>query len=204
MRTNLFDLTGKTALITGHGEPIEGEQTIAAYLMRLRDAVRHIHDETVLGTTSLKDLHILMRDIRLPTHLELVPGRGRLGWYVRAMWEELTGWFREESTTELYDVPQREIWEELIDLAGADRLIERARAHLAAGRPVHALHFTDIVTARLPDCREARFAEIAALDQLIEAGRGELLDEQGWLETERARTMAAIGQGSPNFQNQSD
>jgi alkyl sulfatase BDS1-like metallo-beta-lactamase superfamily hydrolase len=180
-------------MVTGHGEPISGEGEIEQYLTRLRDAVRHIHDETMAGMIALKPLHQLMREIRLPDHLAHVPGRGRLGWYVRAMWEELTGWFRQESTTELYEVPQREIWSELVDLAGSDHLVARARAHLNQGRPVHALHFTDIVIAIDPAHEAARHAEIDALEQLIELGRGALADEQGWLETERARARTAIG-----------
>lgn len=180
-------------MITGHGEPIAGETVIHRYLIRLRDAVGHIHDETIAGMNALKPLHELMREISLPDHLVHEPGRGRLGWYVRAMWEELTGWFRQESTTELYEVPQREVWNEIVELAGVDNLVARAQAHVNAGRPVHALHFTDIVVGVAPAHEGARLAEIAALEQLIDRGQGCLLDEQGWLETERTKARAAIG-----------
>lgn len=179
-------------LITGHGDPICGEEAIRFCLGRLRAAVCHIRDETVRGMNAGKDLHQVMRDVVLPPDLEHIPGRGRLSWYVRAMWEEYTGWFRQESTTELYEVPQRAIWGELVSLAGIDPLLDRAEAHLAADEPVHALHFIDLVIGIEPGHRRARLAEIAALEALVAKGRGELFDEQGWLESELARAEQAL------------
>lgn len=179
-------------LITGHGEPIAGEQVIHDYLVRLRDAVRFIHDSTIEGMAAQKSLHTLMQEIKLPPHLEHLPGRGPVAWYVRSAWEEFTGWFRQESTTELYAVPQRAIWSELVDLAGVDGLLDRAQAHLEGRRPLEALHFTDLIVATDAGHRRAREIEIAALEQLVEAGRGEIFDEQGWLETEIAKARAAI------------
>src|SRR5262249_22962112 len=89
-------------LITGHDEPIVGNDRITADLVKIRDAVRYIHDETVKGMNAHKDLPTLMREIKLPAHLEPQPGRGPVQWYVRAVWEEYSGWFMQESTTELY------------------------------------------------------------------------------------------------------
>ena len=183
-------------LALGHGDPIIGDGPVSDYLTKLRDAVQYIRDETIKGMSAGKDLHTLMREIKLPKNLEHLPGRGRLGWYVRAMWEEITGWFRQESTTELYDVPQKEVWGDLVELAGKDKLIARAGEHLAAGRHLHALHLTDIVLKGEPDNRPAREIEIAALTQLMEAGKGELLDEQGWLETSLNVAREAIGETS--------
>ena len=45
-----------------------------------------------------RDLHTLMREIRLPEHLAPQPGRGPVHWYVRAVWEEYSGWFMLIST----------------------------------------------------------------------------------------------------------
>jgi hypothetical protein len=33
----------------------------------------------------------------------------------------------------------------VVELAGADALLERARTHLGAGRPLHAIHLAELV-----------------------------------------------------------
>ena len=172
-------------LITGHDEPIAGAARIAEDLGRIRECVQYILDQTIEGMNQNKDVFTLMREIQLPTELEPAPGRGPVSWYVRSVWEELTGWFRQESTTELYGVPQRAIWAELSAMAGGpDALAEHARAHVEAGRPLEALHFTDMVFSLDPAHRAAREAELAALEQLLERSGGSCYDEVGWLESE--------------------
>ena len=181
-------------LVLGHGEPIVGAERVRAFLAKVRDAVKHIHAETVAGMVAGKDLATLMREIRLPAHLTPETGRGRLSWYVRAMWDELTGPYRLDSVTEMYEVPQRAVWADLVELAGAGALVDRARRHAEAGHPVEALHLLDMVIAGEPGHAAARRLEIAAIDQLIEAGRGENSDEQAWLETQQADARAALGE----------
>lgn len=179
-------------LITGHDEPIAGAQ-IARDLTHLRDAIRYIHDETVRGMNALKDLPTLMAEIRLPPELQTVPGRGPVSWYVRAIWEEYTGWFRQESTTELYATPARAIWPELAEMAGgADALAARAQRHVEAGEPVKALHFAEIALEAAPTHAGALKANLTALERLVEDGKGLLFDELGWLESEIARVEGLI------------
>jgi alkyl sulfatase BDS1-like metallo-beta-lactamase superfamily hydrolase len=181
-------------LITGHGEPIVGNQRISADLGKLRDAVRYIHDETVKGMNAHKDLHTLMQEIELPPHLVMGAGRGPVRWYVRAVFEEYTGWFRQESTTELYAVPPRAIWAELTAMAGgAGALAARAQAHVAKGEPVEALHFTDIAKAAEPANHAVLEAELAALELLVEHNGGKSFDELGWLESNIQQIKAALG-----------
>jgi glyoxylase-like metal-dependent hydrolase (beta-lactamase superfamily II) len=182
-------------LVTGHDEPIRGAERIRSDMTQLLEAVRHIHDETVKGMAAQKDLWTLMREIKLPAHLAMAPGRGPVSWYVRAVYEEYTGWFRHESTTELYAVPARTIWPELAALAGGpDALAARAQARLAADEPVEALHFVEIALAADPNNPAVRRAEIAALERLIERTQGRTFDEVGWLETQIERAKAAIGE----------
>jgi len=183
---------GAELLITGHDAPIVGRDRITADLTKLRDAVRHIHDETVKGMNAKRDLTSLMREIQLPANLKMAPGRGVVAWYVRAVWEEYTGWFAQENTAELYAVPARNIWSEISELAGADALVERAGKHVAAGRPVEALHFIDIALAGQPSNKAARQVQIDALNALLERTQGNVFDEIGWLETEIARAQAAL------------
>ena len=62
---------------------------------------------------------------------------GKVPWIVRAIWEEHAGWFRYESTTELYDVPPSAVWPDLLELAGGhEPLLDRARVHVDEGRPL--------------------------------------------------------------------
>lgn len=181
-------------MITGHDEPIRGADRIRADLTRLHDAVLHIHDRTIEGMNAGRDLFTLMDEIELPADLAPRPGRGPVWWYVRAVWEEHAGWFRHEYTTELYPIPPRAIWPELAELAGGPgALAERAAAHVAHGRPVHALHFVEIALSVDPRHRAAREVQVAALHELIERTGGETHDELAWLEGELERANAALG-----------
>jgi alkyl sulfatase BDS1-like metallo-beta-lactamase superfamily hydrolase len=112
---------------------------------------------------------------------------------VRAIWEEHAGWFRYESTTELYDVPPAAIWPELLELAGGrGPLLARARAHLDSGRPLHALQFVDIVLAQEPTDTDALELQLGALEQLLEASGRENFSEVRWLEAEIRDTEALL------------
>jgi alkyl sulfatase BDS1-like metallo-beta-lactamase superfamily hydrolase len=180
-------------LITGHDEPITGKERIRADLTKLRDAVAYIHDATVEGMNAGKDLFTLMSEIELPPELAPGPGRGPVWWYVRAVWEEHAGWFRQESTTELYAVHQRSVWPELVELAGGvEPLAEHAAAHVAAGRPVEAMHLVEIALFVDAGHVGVRKAQIAALEQLIEQTGGQTYDELAWLEGELDRARAAL------------
>jgi len=188
---------GPELLITGHGEPIRGAERIRADLTKVRDAVAYIHDETIAGMNAGTDLFTLMATIALPPELEPESGRGPVRWYVRAIWEEHAGWFRHESTTELYDVPPRAVWPELAELAGGPAaLAARAQAHVDAGRPVHALHLVEIALAADPGDRPARTAQVAALELLLARTGGDHYDEMTWLESELALARAALEEPS--------
>lgn len=182
-------------LITGHDEPISGEDRIRRDLTKLRDAVAHIHDATIEGMNAGRDLYSLMAEIELPAELAPGPGRGPVPWYVRAVWEEHAGWFRHESTTELYPVRQRAVWPDLLALAGGpDPIARRAAAHAEQSRPVEALHLVEIALSAEPEHPVARAAQIDALEQLIAATGGRTYDELAWLEGELAIARRAAGQ----------
>jgi glyoxylase-like metal-dependent hydrolase (beta-lactamase superfamily II) len=134
-------------LVTGHFEPIAGADRIQTELTRLRDGIQYIHDQTVAGMNAGKDVHTLMREVTLPAEYELGQGYGKVAWDVRAIWENYSGWFHHRSTTELYPVGFDAVATDVLELAGADALLDRARAHLAAGRPVHAIHLAELVPA---------------------------------------------------------
>jgi alkyl sulfatase BDS1-like metallo-beta-lactamase superfamily hydrolase len=180
-------------LITGHGEPIRGAAEIQDGLTRLRDAVEWVHDETITAMNAGTDLFTIMREVSPPPALTLGEAHGKVMWNVRAAWEEDAGWFRYESTTELYAVPPRAVWGDLVELAGADALADRAANHLDAGRPLEALHLTDIVLGTDPDHPRALEVSLGALEELLRRSGMENLSETRWLEGEIASTKAAIG-----------
>jgi alkyl sulfatase BDS1-like metallo-beta-lactamase superfamily hydrolase len=166
-------------LLTGHFDPITGGERIAAELTRLRDALAYLHDETVAGMNAGKDVHTLMREVRLPAHLDVGQGYGKVAWDVRAIWENYSGWFHHRSTTELYDVGPAEVSADLVELAGADALVSRADAHLDAGRPVHAIHLAEPVLRAEPGHPGARSVLKAAHEHLLAASTN--FWESAWL-----------------------
>jgi alkyl sulfatase BDS1-like metallo-beta-lactamase superfamily hydrolase len=89
------------------------------------------------------------------------------------------GWFQHRSTTELYGVAPHSIAADIVHAAGADALVEAARTHTAAGRPVQALHLTDLVLAADPSHTGARVAAVEAHEALL-AGT-ENFWERAWL-----------------------
>jgi len=141
-------------LVTGHFAPIDGAERIRAELTRLRDAIQYIHDQTVAGMNAGKDVRTLMREITLPPEYEVGQGYGKVAWDVRAIWENYSGWFHHRSTTELYPVAFDEVAADVVELAGADALVQRAREHLAAGRLLHAIHLAELVAADHPGARD--------------------------------------------------
>lgn len=134
-------------LVTGHFEPIAGADRIHAELTRLRDAIEYIHDQTVAGMNAGKDVQTLMREITLPAEYEVGQGYGKVSWDVRAIWENYSGWFHHRSTTELYPVGFDAVGADVVQLAGADALVDRARTHLAEHRPLHAIHLAELVAS---------------------------------------------------------
>ncbi|MEX0579859.1 MAG: MBL fold metallo-hydrolase [Mycobacterium sp.] len=154
-------------LLTGHFAPITGGERIQFELTRLCDAVQYVHDATVEGMNSGKDVRTLMREITLPSHLEVGQGYGKVAWGVRAIWENYSGWFHHRSTTELYPVDPGAISADLVHLAGADAIVARAQAHLDSGRPVQAIHLAEKVTDTDTGHPGARRVLKAAHEQLL-------------------------------------
>jgi alkyl sulfatase BDS1-like metallo-beta-lactamase superfamily hydrolase len=108
-----------------------------------------------------------MREVKVPDHLDVGEGYGQTSWNVRAIWEMYAGWFQHRSTTELYGLAPQSIAADVVHAAGANALVEAARAHTAGGRAVQALHLTDLVLATEPGHAGAREAAIDAHEALL-------------------------------------
>jgi alkyl sulfatase BDS1-like metallo-beta-lactamase superfamily hydrolase len=175
---------GPDTLINGH-DVFRGSDEILATLTKVRDATVYLRDRTIDGMNSGADLWALMRDVTLPPDLALPQVHGKVPWIVRAVWEEHVGWFRYESTTELYAVPPSSVFPDIVDLIGGTApLTDRAQAHVTAGRPLDALHLIDIVLAEAPTDRDALEVKRTALEQLLAASGRENHSEVQWLEQE--------------------
>ncbi len=175
----VLDLEPETILY-GHHAPVVGAELIRTELEVYRDAIHYVHDAVVDGMNAGKSVHTLQQEIRLPPELEVGEGYGKVSWGVRAIWENYSGWFHHRSTTELYDVPQSDVFADLVQLAGADALVERARRKQAEGRPQEALHLLDVVLGVEPGHAEAKALAIAIHRTLLAETDNFWLE--GWLE----------------------
>jgi glyoxylase-like metal-dependent hydrolase (beta-lactamase superfamily II) len=164
-------------LLTGRGEPVEGRELLDAVLGRLYDAVQWVYDETVRGINEGADLPELMRRVVLPDELRVGESYGRVEWAVRAIWEANVGWFRQRSTTELFPPDRAPVDAELVRLAGAPAVVERARA-LVEKDPVVAIALAEAALAAVPE-------DASAIAVLLDAHRA-LLPPDGhpnfWLD----------------------
>jgi alkyl sulfatase BDS1-like metallo-beta-lactamase superfamily hydrolase len=184
-------------IVPSHKDPIVGKEEIMAGLVRMRDAVVYVHDQTVAGMNAGKSVYELMDDIALPPQLELNQAHGRVSWGVKSIWEYYATWFHFDRTTELYPVPASDVYAEVVEVAGSDALVAKARAHLAAGRPVHALHLIEIVLE--PDRADRAALEVRrdALQLLLEQAEGGIRNsyEIDWLKYRLRDTEAKLGTG---------
>lgn len=158
---------GPDRLVTGHFAPVEGADRIAEEVTALRDAMQSVHDRTIELMNSGADVYTAMREVRVPEHLDIGEGYGQTSWNVRAIWEMYAGWFQHRSTTELYGVAPDSIAADVVAAAGAEALVDAARAQVAAGRPVQALHLTDLVLKAEPDHPAGRAVAADAHEALL-------------------------------------
>jgi alkyl sulfatase BDS1-like metallo-beta-lactamase superfamily hydrolase len=171
-------------LFNGH-DVFHGADEIRHTMTKVRDATAYLRDRTIDGMNAGNDLWTLMRDVTLPAELALPQVHGKVPWIVRAIWEEHVGWFRYESTTELYDVPPSAVWPDIVELVGGTAaLTERAQSHVERGQALHALHLTDVVLAHAAADPAALRVKNAALEQLLAASGRENFSEVQWLEQE--------------------
>jgi alkyl sulfatase BDS1-like metallo-beta-lactamase superfamily hydrolase len=184
---------GAELLITGHGDPIRGADKIRASLDKMHAAVSYVNEAVIAGMNAGKDVHTLMREIKLPDELKIGEFHGKVSWAVRAIWEEYSGWFHYDSTTSLYGVPRSSIDADLVELAGgAGALAARARKKLDEGRPLEALHLVDIAIGAERTHPDALAVKKDALQVLLRESGGQNLSETMWLRSEIAAAEAAL------------
>jgi len=178
-------------VLNGHGNPIFGNEEVTRRLTRYRDAIQYVHDETVKGMNAGKDVFTLMQEIKLPARFNLTESFGKVSWSVRGIYEGYAGWY-DTNLSSMYEVPASAVYPDLVKLAGGpDPLIKLALEKLGGGKPVEALHLTDIALASDPKHSGALQARLKILEFLQD--RCENYVEEGWLETGIARTKEKLG-----------
>jgi glyoxylase-like metal-dependent hydrolase (beta-lactamase superfamily II) len=177
----------------GHMEPIHGAKEIATMLTRVRDATAHVFDHVVDGLNAGKGPLELMRTMELPENLQLDETYGRVDWGVRGIWEGLTGWFRYQSSTELYDVGPETAHTNLVEMAGGpDAVASRAAALLGAGDTLDALHLAEAGLHADGGHKGCLQVKLDANEALLAEHGGRNFQESGWLRHEIATTTSAI------------
>ncbi len=137
------------------------------------------------------DVEKRMADIQLPSELEVGEGDGKVSWSVRAIWENYAGWFKHESTTELYSQPRSVIHEDLIELAGGPQaIVQRAQLKVGEKKYTEALHLLDIIAAHQRPSSGAVAVAIAAHEGLL--GDSENFWLSSWLKSQIKRVEVTI------------
>lgn len=176
-------------LLLGHHGPVAGGARIRAECERIRDAVRHVHDETVRAMNAGQDVWTAMREITVPDHLELGQAYGRVDWSVRAIWEVYAGWFHQRSTLDLYAMPPQHGAAEIVALAGGPDTVAARANELVEEEPLTAVRLCELVLADDPAHRGALDIYRRAHLELLEAHGSANFWLTKWLEGE-ARSAA--------------
>src|ERR1700731_1237551 len=138
-------------VLNGHGDPIFGNQEITRRMKRYRDAIQYVHDETVKGMNSGKDVFTLMQEIKLPASYDLSQVFGKVSWSVRGIYDGYAGWYDMNPAT-MYELPPSSVYPDLVKLAGGPEAIVRlATQKLETGNAVETLHLTDVALAYDPN-----------------------------------------------------
>lgn len=177
-------------LMPSHGEPIVGRDNIRASLTQYRDAILYVHDQTVLGLNQGKDVHDMMRDIKLPANLEVGEAYGWVSWSVRGIYEGYMGWFDGDPAS-MYPLSSNAVYADLVSLAGGvDKVIDLARRLIAEDNAIKALHLVDAALEVEPEYRLALELRLQVLESLRRQSSN--LNESGWLNHGIAQTKQKL------------
>ncbi len=166
-------------VIPSHGPAIVGKANVKAQLTRMHDAIVYVHDAVLKGMNAGKDVHTLMREIKLPPALDVGEGYGKISWSVRGIYEGYAGWFGGDAA-EMFPEGRDSISPELVKLAGGPKAIaDEAMKLVAAGKLVEALQMTSVGIEGAPGDKDVLLARVAAFEALVKASNNR--NELGWL-----------------------
>jgi alkyl sulfatase BDS1-like metallo-beta-lactamase superfamily hydrolase len=165
-------------LLPSHGDPIYGADLIEEKLTRYRNAIAYVHDETVRGMNAGADVFTLMRTITLPPELAIQESYGNLPISIRGIFEGYLGYF-DGNPSNMFAYAPRDVYGELVDLAGTAAIVARAEALSQAGEHERALLLLDVALEAAPDDTSAWQARRDALVAL--QGAVDNYNVNGWL-----------------------
>ena len=139
------------------------------------------------------DIFTLMREVRLPEALFVGQGYGKVSWGVRTIWESYMGWFKARDTSELYPTRAREVYADLVQLAGLEAVVARGHARLDAGDAEGANLLAEAALSAAPRDRGAlALAREAHRALLSRPDAAQNFWEAGWLRNRIAELDAAL------------
>ena len=151
--------------LMGHGSPLVSQKEVKKTVGDFRDALKYVYDETIKGINAGKDVHTLMHEIKLPEKYAIPQYYGKVEWTVRGIWQEYVGWF-DENPASMYAIPVSDVYADLSELAGAEKLLQKAETYIEQREYPKALHLTEIVLKADPRHRDANKIRIKALNGL--------------------------------------
>jgi alkyl sulfatase BDS1-like metallo-beta-lactamase superfamily hydrolase len=123
-------------LLPGHGVPVVGADRVRQALTDTAWFLESLHDQTVALMNEGASLDQILHTVRGPAQLAgrpyLQPVYDEPEFVVRNIWRLYGGWW-DGNPAALKPAPQSQLAHELVTLAGAVPLAERAEALLAAG-----------------------------------------------------------------------
>ncbi len=154
-------------LLPGHGLPIEGRETIKTVLTNYRDAIRHVHDQTLKAIGEFLPPEAAIRMAALPPNLVSLPylkeRYGYIPYCVRSIYEAYVGWF-DGNPVNLSPLTHKELGAEILAIAGAaDKILAHAEKAQQAGRHQVALELCEMVLENDPGNRAARLMKNTSL-----------------------------------------
>ena len=157
---------GPEILIPGHGASLRGGENVRNALIRYRDAIRFVNQAVIQGINDGKSVDVMAREIMLPESLGLPQFFGKIDWAVRGLYQNYVGWYDENPLSLLSRPASGAVYDDLFELCGADRLLERAKRLSESGDLEGALHLSEMVLKNDPGHRgmlEVRKNAFAAL-----------------------------------------
>lgn len=157
-------------LILGHTESLAGRELIKDRLGDYRDAIKHVHDETVRCINEGKTVGEAVAEIKLPERLANKPFLqeyyGRVSWSVRGIYHDYKGWYDGKGSG-LNPLPPEYRARELVLLAGgADKLLGRAIELQEAGEHQLCAELCDVAIEANPDDKLAYRIKAESMRQL--------------------------------------
>lgn len=158
---------GPEFLVPSHTRPLSGAAHIKEVLTDYRDAIHSVYMQTIAGMNRGLGPDELAHEVKLPDDLAAKPHLqefyGTIPWSVRSIFAGMLGWF-DGNPTNLFPLAPKERAQRMAKMAGgADALLEKAQAAIAADDFQWAAELADHVLALDPANTGARSVKGEAL-----------------------------------------